>query len=101
MGNEGVLLFNAVPGLLGNNIGVVPDLRGKVSEVSVCWNKFLASVVLPVPGFAHDQDVISSSEGVSVESNWFENDFTLVSDSLVGAAAIIVPLGEIGEAVDF
>jgi hypothetical protein len=72
-----------------------------VSEVGVSGNEYLAGVVLPVVGLAHYQDVVAASEGVSVVGHWLENDFTLISDSLVGAAAIVVPLGEIGEAVDF
>lgn len=101
MTDEGVLLLNAVPGLLSFNSGVVPNLESKVSEVGVGRNEYLAVVVLPVVGFAHDQDVVAASEGVSVVGNWLEDDFTLVSDSLVGAATIVVPVGDISEAGNF
>jgi len=94
-------LLNTVPGLFSDDVGVTPDLLGKVSEVGVCGDKLLTSVVLPVPGLAHDQNVVSTSEGVSVVGNWLENNFTLVSDGLVGAAAVVVPFWEVSERVHF
>ena len=94
-------MLNSVPGFFGLNSWVIPNFESKVSEVGVSGNEYLAGVVLPVVGLAHYQDVVAASEGVSVVGHWLENDFTLISDSLVGAAAIVVPLGEIGEAVDF
>ena len=63
-----------------------------MSEVSVCGNEFLTSVVFPVPGLAHDNDVVASSEGVSVERDWLQNNCTVVGDSLVYAGAVIVKL---------
>ena len=80
---------------------MVPNFLGEVSEVCVGWDKFLASVVLPVPGLAHNQDVVAASEWVSVVRNWFKNDLTLVSDSLVSAAAVIVPLWDVSKGLDW
>ena len=87
-------MFDTIPGFFSDNFGSVPNFLGEVSEVSVCGNEFLASVVFPVPGLTHDHDVVASSEGVSVVRDWLQNNFTLVGDSLVGAAAVIVPLGD-------
>ena len=72
-----------------------------MSEVGVGGNKDLAVVILPVVGLAHDQDVVATSEWIFVVGDWLEDNFTLVSDSLVGAASIVVPLWDIGEAGDF
>ena len=94
-------MFNSVPGFLSLNLWVVPYFKGKVSEVGVCWNEFLAAVVFPVVCLAHNQNVVSTSEGVSVVGNWFEDDFTLISDSLVGAATIVVPFWNVGKAGHF
>jgi hypothetical protein len=95
--DKSVLLLHTVPDLLSDDIGVAPDLLGKVSEVSVGWDQFLASVVLPVPGLAHDQDVVATSEGVSVVCNWFEDNFALISHGLIGAATVVVPFREISK----
>ena len=93
-------MLNAVPCLFSDNFRRVPYFLCEVSEVGVCWNEFLAGVILPVPCLTHDQDVVSTSEGVSVVSDWLKNDLTLISDSLVGAASVIVPLWDISNRVD-
>jgi hypothetical protein len=41
-----------------------------MSEIGVGWNELLAGVILPVPSITHNQNVISSSEGISVIGNW-------------------------------
>ncbi len=101
LGDKSVLLLDTVPGLLSDDVGVAPDLLGKVSEVGVRGDELLASVVLPVPGLAHNQNVVSASEGVSVVCNWLEDNFTLVSDSLVSAATVVVPFWKISDRGDF
>ena len=93
-------MLNAVPGLFSDNLRVVPDFFRRVSEVCVCGNQLLASVVFPVPGLAHNQDIISTPEGVSVESNWLKDNFTLASHCLVGTTAIVVPLRKISNRID-
>jgi hypothetical protein len=66
-----------------------------VSEVSVGRNELFTSVVFPVPCFALNNNIVATSEWVSVVSNWFENDFRLISDSISSAGAIIIPIWEI------
>jgi hypothetical protein len=85
LGKKSILLLNTVPNFFLLYNRVVPDFIGIVSEVSVSGNELLASVVLPVPGLAHNKNVITTSEGVSVISNWLQNYLGLVSDSLISA----------------
>jgi hypothetical protein len=92
LADKSVLLFHTIPGFFSDNFGRVPNFLGEVSKVSVRGNEFLARIVFPVPGLAHDHDVVASSEGVSVERDWLQNNFTLVCYGLVGAAAVKVPL---------
>jgi hypothetical protein len=100
MREEGVFLLNAVPSLFSNNIRVVPYFFRRVSEVCVCGNQLLASVVFPVPGLTHNQNIISAPEGISVESNWLEDNFTLASHCVVGTTTIVVPLRKISNRID-
>ena len=90
-------MLNAVPNFFLLYCGIIPDFIGVVSEVSVSGNELLASVVFPVPGLAHNNDVVTASEGVSVVRNWIQNNLRLVSDSLISAGAIIVPLWKISK----
>ena len=80
---------------------MVPDLLGEVSEVCVGWDELLASVVLPVPCFAHNQDVVAASEWISVESDRLKDDLTLICDGLVGAAAVIVPFWNVSKGLNW
>jgi len=95
LSEKSILLLNAVPNFFLLYSRVLPNFISIVSEVSVCGNELLASVVLPVPGLAHNKNVITTSEGVSVVSNWLQNNFGLVSDSLISAGAVIIPFRKI------
>jgi len=44
----------------------------EVSEVSVGWFLGGEALICPHPGLAHDDDVVTFSEGVSAEEYWFE-----------------------------
>lgn len=81
--NKSVFLFDTVPGLLTLDGGLIPNLVGKVSEVGVGWDKFLAGVVLPVEGLAHDDDVVTSAEWISEVSAWLKDNLRLFGDSLI------------------
>jgi hypothetical protein len=82
--NESVLLLDTIPGFLAFDLCVIEDLGSEVSEVGIGGNKLGAGIVIPVEGLAHDKDIVSLSEGVSVVGNWLDDDLRLVSDSLVG-----------------
>jgi hypothetical protein len=75
-------------------------LHGKVSKVSIGRHKLTAGVVSPVEGLAHDKDVVSLSEGVSVVGNGLDDDLRLISDSLIGGGTVVIPVGNICEAGD-
>ena len=94
-------MLNTVPGLFFSNFWVVPDLLGEVSKVCVGWDELLASVVLPVPCFTHNEDVVAASEWIFVESDRFKDDLTLICDSLVGATAVIIPFWKVSEGLDW
>jgi len=92
---QSVLLLDAVPGLLGSNLGVVPDLFGEVSEVGVSGDQVLELLVLPDPGLAHDKDVVTASKGISEHGNGLEDDLRVLGLSLVAAGTVKVPLGKV------
>lgn len=71
-----------------------------MSKVCIRGNELGAGFVIPVEALAHDKDVISLSEGISVVSNGLDDDLRLVSDSLVGGGAIVVPVGDVLKAGD-
>lgn len=83
LGDECVLLLDTVPGLLVLDGLVLPDLLGKVSEVSVGRDKLGTLVVLPSPALTHDDDVVTSTEGVSKHSDGLEDHLRLLGDGLV------------------
>ena len=84
MREEGVLLLNTVPSLFTLNFRIFPDLIGEVSEVSVCRHEFFEGLIRPVECLAHDNDVITTAEGVTEHSDRLENNFRIFGDSLVG-----------------
>lgn len=91
---ESVFLLDTVPNLFIFDGFFLPDLLGEVSEVGVGRDELLALVVLPGPGFAHNDDIVSSSERISEHSDGFQNHLRLFGDSLVAGGAIVVPVGE-------
>jgi hypothetical protein len=98
LSNESVFLLDSVPRLLFFNGGGIPNLLSKVSKVSVGRDEFLeVTSLLPVPGLAQDHDVVSTAEGVRVECDGLKDDFWVFSDSLVGAASVIVPLRDLSK----
>ncbi len=94
-------MLDTIPGFFSNDLRSIPDFFCSVSKVCVCGNQLLAGVVFPVPGFAHNQDIVSAPERVSVKSNWLEDYFTLTRHRLVGTTAIVVPLRKISYRVYF
>lgn len=92
---ESVLLLDTVPCLLGFDLWIIPDIHGKMSEVCVRWHEILPGIVLPSECLAHDDDVVTSSEGIPEESDWLEDNLGHLGHGLVSAGAIVVPLGEV------
>ena len=84
MREEGVLLLNTVPSLFTFNFRIFPDLISEVSEVSVCRHEFFEGLIIPAEGLAHDNDIITTADGVTEHSDRFEYNFRIVGDSLVG-----------------
>jgi len=99
-GQKGVLLLDTVPGLLGGDFTLVPDLVGEVAEVGVGGDELLAVLVLPVKGLAHDQNVVTATERVGIVGDGLEDNLRFVGDGLVGGGAVVVPLGDVGEGGD-
>lgn len=94
---EGILLVHSEHRLFLNNFGGIEYLLREVSEVCVGRNELLVGSVLPVPCVAHDQNVVSTSEWVSIVGNRSENDFTLFEDCLISAAPVVVPLRDLAK----
>lgn len=95
LGDERVLLLDTVPGFLVLDCLVLPDLLGKVSEVGVGRDKLGTLVVLPSPALTHDDDVVTTTEGVSKHSNRLKDHLRLLSDGLVARGTIVVPVREV------
>jgi len=94
LGNKSVFLLDTVPSLLLGDFLMVPNLFGVVSEVGVCGDEFLASLVLPVEALTDDKNVVLSSEGISVDPDGLQNDLRLLSGGLVAGRSIVVPFGQ-------
>jgi len=94
---KGILLVHSEHRLFLNNFGRIEYLLREVSEVCVGRNELLVWSVLPVPCVAHDQNVVPTSEWVSVVGNRLENHFTLFYESLVCTAPVVVPLRDLAK----
>jgi hypothetical protein len=79
---EGVFLFNSVPGFL--LFGGVEDLFSEMSEVSVCWLLLGEVLISPDPGLAHDDDVVTFSKRVSAVEDWLQDNLGVVGGGLIG-----------------
>ena len=78
--DHGILLFDSEPRLLVE--GLVENLFGVHTEVSVGGLELLASAILPFVGLSHNEDVIALSEGVAVEGDGPHDDLRVVCHSL-------------------
>lgn len=80
---QGVFLLNAVPALLILDFRGVPNLVGEVAEVSVGGDELLEGAIFPLPRLAVDHDVVASTEGIAEDSDGLEDNFRVLSASLV------------------
>jgi len=64
--------------------GGVEDLFGEMSEVGVGRLHVDEVLISPDPGLAHDDDVVSFSEGVSAVEDWLQDDLGVVGGGLIG-----------------
>ena len=55
------------------------DGESEVSEAGVGWLKALEGLISPDVCLSHDNDVVSFTEGIGIESDWFHDDFRVVS----------------------
>ena len=96
---ESVLLLDSVPGFfVGNSI---PNFLGVVSEVSVVGDEFVELAISPDEALSEHNNVISLSEGVAEVCDWLKNNLGVLSRGLVGGRAVVVPLWEVCERVNF
>jgi len=96
--DEGVFLLDSKPWLLVGS--GVENFLGGGSEVGVGGGKFSAGAISPLVGLGHDDDMVSTSEGISVVGDGLHDDLGVVSVSLVAGGAIVVPVGEVSEGAD-
>lgn len=69
--DQSVFLLDTIPGFLASDGRVVPDFSSKVSEICVAWDELFEVFVLPLECLTHDDDVVTSSEGVFEDSDRF------------------------------
>jgi hypothetical protein len=84
---KGVLLLQTEPELF---LGVC--LHQAVAVVTVVE---LVGAAIGVPGFAENEDVVTLTEGVGVDSNGAEVDIGVVTRGLAGGGTIKVPFREL------
>lgn len=80
---QGVFLLNAVPGCFIGDFSGVPNLVGKVAEVSVGRNELLEGAIFPLPRLAVDHDVVATAERIAEDSDGLEDDLRVLSAGLV------------------
>jgi len=72
------------------------DLIRKVSEVSICRRDSIFESV-DSEGFSEDEDVVSLSERIGIESDCLQNNLGVPSDCLPSGRTVVVPFGKISE----
>ena len=70
------------------------------AEVGVGGLEDLIGAVCPLVGVAHDEDVMTTAEGVPEDSDGAHDDLGVVSTGHVAGRAIEVPLGAVSNRVD-
>ena len=91
--NHCVLLLNTEPRLLLKTL--VENFLGVYAEVSVGRLELLTSTILPFVSLSHDKDVVTLSEGITIEGDGPHDDLRVLSVSLEAGRTIVVPLGEV------
>jgi hypothetical protein len=87
---EEVFLFNTEPWVVLG--GISHDSVGNVSEVALGRGFFVHK-----EGFAHNEDVVTTSEGIGAEEDGFNIDFGVFSAGLIAAGSVIGPPFELFE----
>ena len=98
-GKHLVLLFNPVPGLLIEVL--IPDLGGEMTEVGKGRDELGVGGVFPGEGLAHNQDVVALPEWIGEVSAGFQSDLRIFSWRLPARRAIVVPVGDVLDGLDF
>jgi hypothetical protein len=74
-------LFDSVPWYFFT--AGIPNFGGKMTEVCVCGAELFEVGISPLPGFAHDHDVVSLSEGVTVVCAGLKDNLRVFCEGLV------------------
>ena len=96
--DKGVFLFDTEPWLI--SLCSIENFLGVNSEVGVGGGELLAGAISPLVGLGHDDDMVSTSEGISVVGDGLHDNLGVVSVSLVAGGTIVVPVGEVSEGAD-
>ena len=97
-GQESVLLLDTEPwDLLWAGI---EDWLGSISEVGLWWDESLVGSVFPAEGFGQNKDVVSSSEWIWENGDWFDDDLRVLSWGHVAWGSIEVPVWKLTDVVD-
>ena len=93
-------MFDSEPGFFSGSELVFKDRLGEVAEVGVGGDELLAGGVLPLEGLGHDEDVVSSTEGIGEVGDWLHRDLGLLGGGLVAGRSVVVPLWKISEGLN-
>jgi len=89
LGEEGVFLLKTKPGIV--LLGLFEDANGIVARVG------LVGGAIRVEAFSHDEDVVSSAEGILEDGNRLDEDVRVLAGGLSGGGTIKVPDAEVAD----
>jgi hypothetical protein len=72
-----------------------------VSEVSVVGDEFVELAISPDEALSEHNNVVSLSEGIAEVRDWLKNNLGVLSRGLVSGRAVIVPLWEVCDRINF
>ena len=76
-------MLNAEPWFFSHCSWMAENFVSEVPEVGVGWKQLLARAILPSERVAHDEDVVTSTEGIREVCYWSHDDFRVFSSRLV------------------
>ena len=94
-------LFDSEPRFFSDGFLVAENFVSEVSEVGVGGNQLLAGTVFPHECVAHDEDVVTSTEGVREEGDRSHDNLRIFSRGLVTAGSVVIPFRKVFNLLNF
>jgi len=97
---KSVLLLYTEPWLFSGNLRTLKDFGSEVSEVGVVGSQCSEAASLPDEALAHDEHVVTLTEGITEVRDRLQDDLGVLSGCLISGGAVVVPLGKVCERGD-